>query len=277
MGAADLVPGVSGGTIALVLGIYERLIAAIKEGSSALGSVMQLRFSDAGKHLKAVEWSLLVPLLVGIGSAVVILGSLIHDQLEENPTIMAGAFFGLVLGSIIIAWRLLKQPREWHVLVTVVVGVAMFTILGFGEEGVVSDPSLLIFFGAGALAICAMILPGISGALILLLIGMYQPVLDAVNDRDIQTILTVGAGAIVGLALFSQVLKWALDAYHDPVVAALIGLMLGSLRVLWPWPEGVESSDLAAPGGDWLTVAIAGMVGIGIVFLVAQVGSTRDR
>ena len=275
MGTADLVPGVSGGTIALVLGIYERLVAAIKEGSSALGDLFRFRFSEAVDHLKKVEWSLLIPLGIGIGSAVILLASLIDTQLEDNPTIMAGIFFGLVIGSIVIAWRILRQPQGWHALVTLGVGLILFVLLGFGDDSSVTDPGLLAFFVAGSVAICAMILPGISGSLILLILGMYQPVLDAVSEREFATIFVVGAGAIIGLALFSQVLKWALDSYHDPVVAALVGLMLGSLRVLWPWPGGVESSALGAPGDDWIAVTVAGLVGLGLVYLITRIGSAR--
>ncbi len=275
MGTADLVPGVSGGTIALVLGIYERLVASIKEGSSALGDMVRFRFRDAMEHLKKVEWSLLIPLGIGIGSAVILLASLIDTQLEENPTIMAGVFFGLVIGSIVVAWRILQQPKEWHAFITLGVGIVLFVLLGFGDDGSVSDPGLFAFFVAGSVAICAMILPGISGSLILLILGMYQPVLDAVNERDFTTILVVGAGAILGLALFSQVLKWALDTHHDPVVAALVGLMLGSLRVLWPWPGGVDSPALGAPGDDWVAVSVAGLVGVGLVYVITRVGSAR--
>lgn len=276
MGTADLVPGVSGGTIALVLGIYERLVASIREGSSALVSLLRADMSGFGGHLRRVEWLFLVPLLAGILLAVVSLASFLDHQLEENPTVLAALFFGLVVGSVVIAWRLLRQPGAAHLVVAAAVGLGIFLLLGLGEETLVRDPSWLAFFGAGALAICAMILPGISGSLILLLIGMYAAVLDAVDQRQLATIAIFVAGAIVGLGLFSQVLHWALRKHHDVVLAGLIGLMGGSLRVLWPWPEGVESAALAAPADDVLGVAVAAVVGFAVVFLVSRLAEQED-
>lgn len=276
MGAADLVPGVSGGTIALVIGIYERLVASIREGSSALASLFRGRPSQFTEHLKSVEWVFLVPLLAGILLAVVSLASVLDHQLETNPTIMAGGFFGLVVGSVLIAWALVRQPLRRHFGIAIAVAAVLFLLLGLGEDATVSDPSLLIFFGAGALAICAMILPGISGSLILLLIGMYAAVLDAVNERDLAAIGVFVLGAIVGLAVFSQILHWALQHHHDDVLAALVGLMAGSLRVLWPWPAGVDSSALGAPEGDLLAVTIAALVGFGFVFLISRLAAARE-
>jgi putative membrane protein len=161
-------------------------------------------------------------------------------------------------------------------LVAGVVGVALFTLLGLGEETVVRNPSLLAFFAAGALAICAMILPGISGSLILLLIGMYPAVLDAVDERDLLVVGVVLLGAIVGLGLFSQLLHWALRRHHDVILAALVGLMVGSLRVLWPWPAGVESSGLQAPGNDWPGVLVAGLIGFGAVFVISRLAAPKE-
>ena len=120
------------------------------------------------------------------------------------------------------------------------------------------------------IAICAMILPGISGSLMLVLIGMYPAVLGAVNDRDFAAVGIFVLGAVIGLALFSQILHWALANYHDVVLAGLIGLMAGSLRILWPWPDGVEGGALAAPGSDWPTALIAALIGLGVVLLISR-------
>lgn len=276
MGTADLVPGVSGGTIALVLGIYERLVNSIREGSSALGSLLRADTSGFTGHLRRVEWLFLVPLLAGILLAVMSLASFLDHQLEQNPTILAALFFGLVLGSVGLAWRLLRAPDATHTVVAAVVGLGVFFLLGLGEETLVRDPSSLAYFGAGAVAICAMILPGISGSLILLLIGMYAAVLDAVDQRELAVIATFAAGAVVGLGLFSQVLHWALRKHHDVILAGLVGLMGGSLRVLWPWPDGVESAALGAPADDVLGVAVAAVVGFAAVFLVSRLAEKED-
>lgn len=273
MGAADLVPGVSGGTIALVLGIYERLVASIREGSSALGSILKGDVVAFRAHLGRVEWLFLVPLLAGILVAVVLLASFLEHQLEERPTVIAGLFFGLVLASVFIAWSLLKRPSSGHLVIVAGVGIFLFALLGLGEGDVATDPSLVAFFGAGALAICAMILPGISGSLILLMLGMYTAVLGAVTDRDFLVLGVFVLGAIVGLALFSQLLYWALEHHHDNVLAGLVGLMAGSTRVLWPWPGGVDSAQLGGPGDDWLVVVAAAVLGAVAVWLISRLST----
>ena len=276
MGTADLVPGVSGGTIALVLGIYERLVRSIKEGSSALGYLIRLDWSSAKTHLGRVEWLFLLPLFGGILLAVIILASFLEHQLEERPTVLAGLFLGLVVGSVVIAWGRIQDKRVGSIAIALVVGVVLFVLLGFGEGQASADPSFLAFFGAGALAVCAMILPGISGSLILLMLGMYAPALAAVSDRDLGSVVALALGAIVGLALFSQFLNWALQNHHDPVMAALVGLMAGSTRVLWPWPEGVFSADLGAPGDDWLVVTVAAVAGGVAVYLISRLAEAKD-
>lgn len=270
MGTADLVPGVSGGTIALVLGIYERLVASIKEGSSALGALLRADVRRAVDHLGRVEWLFLVPLLVGILTAVIALSSFLERQLEERPTILAAVFLGLVLASIVIASRMIKVPARSHLFVGLIVAVVVFLLLGVGEGREAGDPALIVFFGSGALAICAMILPGISGSLILLMLGMYAPVLSAVTDRSYLTLVVFTAGAVLGLAVFSQILNWALEHHHDVVLAGLIGLMAGSTRVLWPWPGGVESPALGAPGDDWFVAVLAAGIGAVVVYLITR-------
>lgn len=273
MGAADVVPGVSGGTIALVLGIYERLVESIRGGSSALGHLARGDWAGAWNWLKKVDWAFLVPLAIGMLLAVFTLASVIEDLLHDYPEEMAGLFSGLIAGSIVIAWRLLKSWNTRTLTILIVVGVAMFVLLGLREGtsdetvGQLNDPALWAFFGAGAVAICAMILPGVSGSFLLVILGMYSPVLEAVNDRSIMTIVVLIAGMTVGLALFSQLLSWALAHHHDAVVAALIGLMAGSLRVLWPWPDGLDSTLLGAPDGNLL--AVAGLAGIALATVVA--------
>lgn len=276
MGTADLVPGVSGGTIALVLGIYERLVASIKEGSSALGAIARGDTSAFSRHLGRVEWIFLIPLLTGILSAVILLSSFLEHQLEERPTILAAVFLGLVLASIFIAWRLVREPGPVHVWIALAVGAVIFVLLGAGEGRVTDDPAIFVFFGSGALAICAMILPGISGSLILLMVGMYAPVLSAVTERDLVPLGVFVLGAILGLAFFSQLLNWALEHHHDTVLAALVGLMGGSIRVLWPWPGGVESPGLEPPGGDWPVALVAAVIGVVAVYFVSRLAPDEE-
>lgn len=269
MGAADIVPGVSGGTVALVFAMYDRLIEAVRTGSSALGHFLKLDVRGGLELLKQVEWVFLIPLLAGIGLAIATLSSVIERLLHDHPVQMAGLFLGLVAGSVVVAWQLLERRDLMRLAVLIGVGLITFVLLGLregtSEESVqgVADPSLLAFFGAGAIAICAMILPGISGSFILVTLGMYSAVLGAVNDRDVAAVAAVALGCVLGLALFSQVLHWALNQHYNTVMAGLIGLMLGSLRVLWPWPGGVDSTALGSPSGPVLVpvaLAVGGLV-----------------
>jgi putative membrane protein len=283
MGAADVVPGVSGGTIALVLGIYERLVASIRSGSSALGSMVRGDGTGAAGWLKKVDWAFLVPLLLGILLAVITLARLIETLLADYPEEMAGLFTGLIAGSVVIAWRLV---RSWDTSVFITLGlttVVMFVLLGLRQGtsdetvGQLADPALWAFFLAGAVAICAMILPGISGSFLLVLLGMYGPVLEAVNERSMVTLVVLVVGMILGLALFSQLLSWALEHHHDRVIAALVGLMAGSLRVLWPWPDGLDSTALGAPGSNVVGVAVLGVVALaGVIALGGWREISRD-
>ncbi|MDG1367521.1 MAG: DUF368 domain-containing protein [Acidimicrobiales bacterium] len=284
MGAADVVPGVSGGTIALVLGIYNKLIATVRSGARALGMLLKGDLKGFWKRFTSIDWLFLAPLIAGIGIAVVSLAPIIETQLHDNPEEMAGLFFGLVTGSVTVGLGLLTKRTNEHVVIMLVVGVAVFQLLGF-QSGPVIDPSPLVFVGAGALAICAMILPGISGSFILLMMGMYAAVLGAVHDQAFTDIALVGIGAIIGLALFSSLLGWVLDRQFNRVMAALIGLMLGSLRVLWPWPNGVgvvaedESEVIDGTGLEWPTnvdafvgPAVLTVVGFSLVMVLTQVG-----
>ena len=283
MGAADVVPGVSGGTVALVVGIYERLVESIRCGSSALGSLITLDPSRAMAWLRRIEWTLVLPLLAGIALAVIALAGLIEDQLADHPVQLASLFFGLVAGSVVVAWRLLHRKDAIRIAIIVVTTVVVFAALGLrggtAEDTVaqLDDVALWMFFASGAVAICAMILPGISGSFVLVLLGMYGPVLAAVNDRDVAPVLAVGLGAVVGLALFSQLLHWALRHHHDSVLAALIGLMAGSARVVWPWPNGVDSTAIGPPDHAVATSLLLAAAGFAVVLAIHAVSERVDR
>jgi putative membrane protein len=259
MGAADIVPGVSGGTIALVVGIYEQLLHNVGLGSRALGHLVKGDVTGFRARFSEIEWNFLLPLAAGILLAIGLLSSLIERLLRERPEEMAGLFFGLVLGSIVVAWGQLRGRTTANLAVMLAVGAAAFVLLGF-QTGPAASPPMLAYLVAGAIAICAMILPGISGSFLLLMMGMYAAVLGAVHDRggsDLADLAVFAAGAVVGLALFSTGLGWMLDRYHDQVLAVLIGLMVGSFRVLWPWPHGVgiisdvEGESIRGTGLEW--------------------------
>jgi putative membrane protein len=287
MGVADIVPGVSGGTIALILGIYERLIANVRMGARALGARVKLDFRGAVERVKAIEWAFTVPLLVGIVVAFGALSHFIEGLLEDHPEEMAGLFFGLVAASVLITWRLVKSWNTTTYGLVGAIAALSFVLLGF-QSGAISNPSPAQFLGAGAVAICAMILPGISGSFLLVMMGMYAALLGAVNDREIPDLALFLVGAVVGLALFSTLLSWMLERHQDRILAALIGLMIGSVRVLWPWPNGVgvisDEETEAVKGtklgwaddvGSFVWPTVLAIVAFGIVIGLAIWGERR--
>ncbi len=270
MGAADIVPGVSGGTIALIVGIYEKLVTTIRTGTAALAVVLKGDWAGMKRSLSAIDWTWIISLGIGILAAVALLSSVIENLLHDQPIAMAALFFGLVSGSLVIAWRLITNPASLHLAVTATVGIAFFLILGLRSDTTATAADTVthpwwIFFAAGALAICAMILPGISGSFILVMIGMYADVLGAVTSRDLAALAAFAIGAVAGLAGFSTLLNWALTNHHDLVMAIMVGLLVGSLRVVWPWPNGTWTTDLAAPSGTVIVPILLAIVGAGAV------------
>lgn len=237
MGSADVVPGVSGGTIAFVVGIYEALIDAINAvnlefARRLLKGQWRAAFTD-------FPWQFLLALGIGIGVAVLTMAHFLSWALTHYETLVWGFFFGLVVASILVV---LKRVRRWTpaaVVMLLVFTAAMYWLVGITPHEMPHTPLLL--FLSGAVAICAMILPGISGAFILVLLGQYHYVLEAVVTQDWLTLVIVAAGCAVGLLLFARVLKWLFSHYHDLTVAALIGLMIGSLRKIWPWKLTLQS------------------------------------
>lgn len=286
MGAADVVPGVSGATIAVVLGIYERLLGAIRGVSAAAGRLLRGDWRGCGQRLAADHWWLIVPLLAGILGTILLLASVIETLLEEHPETMAGLFCGLVAASAVTACRLFEWRGGDRITLMVASAVATFALLGL-QSGPVADPSLLVLAGAGAVAICAMILPGISGAFLLLMLGMYGAVINIVTDLRYIEAAVFLAGAAVGLGLFSTVLGRLLDRARNPVMAVMVGLMAGSLRVLWPWPNGVgvisrhENEIISGTGLDWpaadewLAPTVAAAAGLAAVLIITRLA--RDR
>jgi putative membrane protein len=266
MGTADTVPGFSGGTVALVAGIYERLIANVRQGARAASLLLRGQLRASLRALGVVEWGFVVALVSGVLSAIVLLAAVLERQLQAHPVRMSAIFLGLVIGATLVASRELRAPAPKHVAIGLVVAAVTFVALGFRAADT-ADPTLGFVFVAGAIAICAMILPGVSGSFLLLLLGVYEYVIGAVSARDLVVLGVFGVGCVVGLASFSTLLNWALREHHDVVLAGLLGLMAGSARVLWPWPSatGVGDPQLGAPVAGEVAFVAALVVGSALV------------
>lgn len=237
MGMADLIPGVSGGTIAFLSGIYEELIYSIKElTGTTVKLVLQGKIPSA---INSIPFPFLLPLGLGLLTAIISLANVLSYLLETFPVYVWSFFFGLVLASTVIV---MKRVVKWDIsdmIAFAVAAIGAYFLVGLvpGET-----PDILpMYFLSGMIAICAMILPGISGSFILLLMGKYQQVLAAVTERNFLTLLVFFAGCVVGIGLFSRVLSWLFKRHHDISVAILAGFMLGSVRKIWPWKEVVST------------------------------------
>ncbi len=237
MGSADVVPGVSGGTIALITGIYEELIRSIRSfDTTALSCLFKKNIKGAWEHVNG--WFLLV-LFAGIATAILSLSKIIIFLLLNHPQLVWSFFFGLIAASAIMVSKHIKIWTRYGVL-SVIIG----TVVGYSITVAipVNTPETLWFvFLSGAIAICAMILPGISGSFILLLLGKYQYILTALKDIQLDVIMVFSAGAALGLISFSHLLNRMLEKFHDVTIAMLIGVMIGSLNKVWPWKIALET------------------------------------
>lgn len=289
MGAADVVPGVSGGTIAFISGIYEELLTSISSVNFSL--LKTLKSNGIKAAWKQVNGSFLLSLFIGIFISIVSLAKAIKWMLENEPILIWSFFFGLVLASIIY---IAKQITKWNVFtfVLLVLGAGLAFYITTLNPLVTENSSPLFIFLAAALAICAMILPGISGAFILVLLGAYKPVLAAVNNRDFSTIAIVGAGAVVGLLTFSRVLKWLFANFKNYTLAVLTGFIIGSLNKIWPWKEtltwrtnshGIEvplNEQSVSPfhfeDNQLLFAILLAIVGFGLILILEKIAVNKD-
>jgi len=299
MGAADIVPGVSGGTMAFIFGIYEELINSIK-------TIGQRNFIDAVLHLRIreafslINWTFLIPLGLGVLTAIFALSGLLEYFLTHQPVYLWSFFFGLIIASVIVIAGHIKR-WSWGLVGAVLLGTVS-TYLLVSLVPAQTPETWWFYLLTGALASAAMILPGISGAYILVMLGKYETVLSAVNQRDFLTLGLIAVGAAIGLVTFAQILSWLFKRYHDYTVAVLIGLLLGSLRKVWPWKVDVSwltdetghyilehgeritieqinvLPDLSTPAGVMqvlVALALAGL-GIGAVLLIERVAGRSD-
>ncbi len=243
MGAADVVPGVSGGTIAFVTGIYEELIYAIHSiDRGFVRLLLALRFRKA---LKRFPWRFLSPVLIGILLAVVALARGIQWMLQYKPELIWAFFFGLVVASVFVVRKRVVAWRGPTWTVAFAAGLLFYVVVGLVP--LKTPDSAWFLFLCGVIAISAMILPGISGSFILVLLGKYEYLLAALNNRDLFPIVLFAAGAAIGILSFARVLVWIFRRHHDLTVATLTGFMAGSLRKIWPWKEDVSALAVDAP------------------------------
>lgn len=249
MGAADVVPGVSGGTIAFITGIYEELIESINAFN--LGLFKELKQNGVVAVWNKVNGTFLLALFAGIAISIISLAKVITHLLEHHPIMVWSFFMGLVFASIFVVAKHVTKWNAGTLLAFVVGAVIAFYITILPPMGK-SDETWFIFV-SGMIAICAMILPGVSGSFILLLLGSYEAVLSAVKEAELAVVGVFAGGCIIGLLSFSRVLGWMFKKYHDLTIAVLSGFLLGSLNKIWPWKKNEKLLYTHSDGKeDWL-------------------------
>jgi len=276
IGVAEVIPGVSGGTIALIVGIYRTVIDAIADAVLALRQLLGLAEgrpsgSACVRTLRGLPWQLLIPVGVGMVAAVALGARFIEPLLEEYPIQMRALFFGLVLAGIWVPAHMVRRRGGWsvkYIVLALVAAIIVFVITGL-PPAVVDDPSPVVVALAAAVAICALVLPGVSGSFLLLSLGLYEPTLQAVNERDLVYLGAFAVGAIVGLGSFVTLLTWLLNHRAAVTLAVLTGLMIGSLRALWPWQT--DDRDLLAPTQDVGSAVVAMLIGMAVVAVLLVV------
>lgn len=270
IGLAETIPGVSGGTLALVTGIYGRLIESAKNITDLPKTISKGEFASA---LRRIDWWLLVPVFVGMVGTVFALAGTMESFVTNQPVISRSLFLGMILASVVIPFQEIKpgaldrpgmRSKAIAVFVAFAVGLFLLTSLPKAEA---SEPPLWLVLIAASIAICALVLPGVSGSFFLLVIGLYAPTLQAVDQRNFTYLAVFALGALLGIVLFVRFLEWMLDHHHTLTLVAMSGLLLGSLRALWPW-QGPNNEMLRA-GSDWPVALGLVVVGAAIVGVIA--------
>ncbi len=254
MGIADVIPGVSGGTIAFIFGIYQQLINSIR-----LLDIKFLRLFISGQIVKSffyVNGTFLSPLFLGIISAIILLSKIALWLLAHHPVLIYAFFFGLILATVPIIFYKIKRNSYVHLILLILSALATFFLVQMSP--VTTPDSGWFIFLSGSLAICAMILPGISGAFILLLLGKYEFLLHAIHQRDLWVIFIFSCGMLIGIISFVRLLEFVFKRYHDQTIAILSGFVLGSLNKIWPWKEVVRW--LQTPSGKMIPLTESNIV-----------------
>jgi putative membrane protein len=253
IGIAEIIPGISGGTIALITGVYSRIINSAAEAFKGLGLLVTFsknNWVQAGSRFRSMSWSLLIPMLIGMVIALFAAAGVVEPLLEQYPTLTKALFAGLIAASLAVPIRL--SGGRWGIseyAIALVAAVAAFAFTSI-PRGADLDPGFFLIAGSAAIAVCALVLPGVSGSYLLLALGMYAPTIAAVNDRDFGYLGTFVLGALVGLGAFVGLLQWLLEHKSRITLVVMTGLMVGSLRALWPWQS--ETGEILVPATNGL-------------------------
>ncbi|MGO1539048.1 MAG: DUF368 domain-containing protein [Leucobacter sp.] len=277
IGIVETVPGVSGGTVALVVGIYTQLIESASHVVSAMRRLVTgpQRRAQAAAHLKQVSWKLIIPVFIGMIAAVFTIAGPIADLVASQPELTRAAFFGMVLASTSIPLRMagVSGIRWHHVLAGLVAGGIAFWLVSMPPTAITPTPVVIVI--AAAVAVSALLLPGLSGSFLLLTFGLYEPTLRAVGERDLGYLGLFILGLVLGVVSIVKGLEWLLHHHRRITLVILTGVMVGAMRTLWPWQT--DARDLLAPADNWPIALTFALVGFAIVAALAIVDARLTR
>ena len=277
IGAVETVPGVSGGTVALVVGIYTRLIDSASRVVSALRRLVYgtRRGTNAVAELRRVDWKLIIPVFLGMAIALFSIAGPMADLVETYPEYTRAAFFGMVLASISIPLRMsgVSGLRWHHILSALVAAGLTFWLVSLPPTQL--EPSPLVLIIAAALAVAALLLPGLSGSFLLLTFGLYEPTLRAVEERDLAYLGVFALGLALGVVSIVKGLQWLLHHRRRITLIILTGVMVGAMRTLWPWQS--DTRDLLAPTEGWPIALLLGALGFIVVAVLSAVDAYLSR
>ena len=273
MGFADLIPGVSSGTIAFLYGIYEELLFAIKTVTNTVPALLIKGRFKAAFHV--IPFGFLIPLAIGMVTAVFLLVNVVSFLLDNYARFVWAVFFGLVLGSSFVIRKRMHGWTTRRVLLLITGFIITFVIVSLPVLQTASSPFFTL--GAGAVASMAMILPGISGSLMLVLLGQYETIINALASLDIITLLFFVAGIVIGLASFAHFLSVLLRRHHSAVIATLVGIMLGSLAAIWPWQTTEGALQAPVFDSSFIIVLLLGALGFAAVLGLEKIGLTKEH
>lgn len=273
IGCTEALPGISGGTIALVTGVYETVIEGAGHVVSGTRRLVTDRAAAMAEYRKA-NWTILLPLIIGMFPGLLVTAKLLAPRLEANPIPLMAAFLGMTAAAVIVPATMVGgrwRPREYAIAAAV--AIVMFFVVGIPPQHLTPTPPVI--FIVAALAVCALALPGTSGSFFMLTMGLYQPSLNALNERDLGYIAIFAAGAVVGLSLFVRGLQSLLEHHHRITLVVLTGVVIGALRALWPWQ--LDDRTLLAPGDQIPAAIVASALGAAFVIGLFAVSKRLQR
>jgi putative membrane protein len=289
MGVAELIPGVSGSTIALIMGIYDNFIAFLSQVSdvvktSLLFLVGRRKWSTVVLTFSNINFSFGIPLFIGMMITIIGLSRFLKLALDGYPQLVYAFFSGLVLMSLSVPWGRIKDVKLQHYIIAIISAILFFTLFSIQPTMLWENPPLWVLFFGGAIAICAMIIPGVSGSFLLVVLGLYKPILglvSSVSDLEYGAFLPLGVfmtGIIFGFLSFIKLLQYILRYYEGILMAFLTGLLIASFRIMWPFFEVVDGqniivSPMALSKGNWIGIIVCFILGLAWVGIIKKLSN----